>query len=372
MDASLYHPLYLWVTGALAAITAFSYIGSNERNLPSDESETLKTQFPLILLYGLILAIFLGGRPISGRYFGDTSNYAHTYDQIDVLTFKLDFTGEWVWELIAYLCVKMHMDVNQWFTVIDLIYFTTVITAGAILMPKGPWAAGLFILISLSFYSFGVNGIRNGAACHLLVLGIVMVLRGNYYAGVILAALCFGIHHSTMLPILACAVAMFTWRIPGMLKYVIWFWIASIGISLVAGTQVTEFFTSLGFDDRMSSYNDGEEDMEKFSHAGFRWDFLIYSAMPVVMCWYIAIKKQMADNWFTVLGITYCLCNAFWVMVNRAAYSNRFAYLSWFIYPFVIAYPLFNIKAWENQGEAIGIILLAYTGFTFFMEFVYW
>ena len=59
-------------------------------------------------------------------------------------------------------------------------------------------------------------------------------------------------------------------------------------------------------------------------------------------------------------------------MVIRSSYSNRFAYLSWFIYPIVIAYPLINLPVWEDQDRKTGLILLAYVSFTVFMMAVVW
>ena len=67
-----------------------------------------------------------------------------------------------------------------------------------------------------------------------------------------------------------------------------------------------------------------------------------------------------------------CLCNAFWIMVIRSAFSNRFAYLSWFIYPIVIAYPLVNLRVWDDQDRKTGWILLSYVGFTAVMIAFVW
>ena len=59
-------------------------------------------------------------------------------------------------------------------------------------------------------------------------------------------------------------------------------------------------------------------------------------------------------------------------MVIRSAFSNRFAYLSWFLYPLVIAYPLVNMPLREDQDRLTGLILLAYGGFSAFMWFIFW
>ena len=75
---------------------------------------------------------------------------------------------------------------------------------------------------------------------------------------------------------------------------------------------------------------------------------------------------------FIVICMVYCLCNAFWIMVIRSAFSNRFAYLSWFLYPVVVAYPLVNLEIRDDQDSFTGRILLAYAAFSSFMWFVFW
>ena len=112
-----------------------------------------------------------------------------------------------------------------------------------------------------------------------------------------------------------------------------------------------------------------ENTMKQFSQTGFRWDFLLYSSMPIIMGWYIIFKRRIKVdfNYILLLGV-YIYSNAFWVMVIRASFSNRFAYLSWFIYPLVLAYPLLKFPIWKKkQGLRTGLILLAHFGFTFVM-----
>ncbi len=236
-------------------------------------------------------------------------------------------------------------------------------------MPNKTLLALLFIWSSLSFYTYGVNGIRNGLACHVFILALSYLVDRRYVVGALLCLAAFGIHRSIMLPIAAALVSIFFIKSP---KTAIRFWCISILLSLVAGGAITNFFASLGFDDRMSGYTSAGADMSEFSHTGFRWDFLLYSAMPVWLTWYVAVKGRIRDRVFNILSTTYILSNAFWVMVIASSFSNRFAYLSWFLYPVVIAYPLINLRVWRDQDHKTGLILLAYCGFTLFMELVYW
>jgi len=251
----------------------------------------------------------------------------------------------------------------------------------------------LFFLSAYSTFSFGTNGIRNGCACSMAILAFAIAANQNAVrlalgAGVLLLA--FGIHRSTSLPIAAFIMASFVIKSP---KVAIYFWLASIAISLVAGGAVTSFFAGLGFDDRMSSYANSTENASQFSHSGFRWDFLLYSAMPIWLAWYVTKKAEteramygdtieeaetnitgagrIADahsmRVFNILATTYILANSFWVMVIKASFSNRFAYLSWFLYPIVIAYGVIRLHIWEDQDKKAGLILLAHAGFSLVM-----
>ena len=127
-----------------------------------------------------------------------------------------------------------------------------------------------------------------------------------------------------------------------------------------------------GFDDRLEGYLI-DVDHSGFSHTGFRWDFILYSIMPIWLGYYILVKKGIRNRIYEVLISTYVLANAFWVMIIRAHFSDRFAYLSWFLYPIVIAYPLFSIDVWgHKQGRIARNILYAHLSFTIFMNLIYY
>ena len=116
------------------------------------------------------------------------------------------------------------------------------------------------------------------------------------------------------------------------------------------------------------SYMTGVLDAESnFSSIGFRWDFVLYSASAVFAGYYFIIKRGFKDSFYTHLWGTYMIANAFWILVIRANFSNRFAYLSWFLMAIVIAYPMFKVKFWNNHYQIIGRIFFAYYLFTYYM-----
>ena len=365
MDALLYQPIFLTVTGAASYILVAQYMSS-----PSSLLRQQQRSMALPLIMSLIFVFWLGGRPLSARAFGDTVNYALEYATMEAsgVSVSMNWNNEWIWRMLMTACKSSGMSVWGFFTVVEAGYILSALWAVKRFLPTNPMLGMLFVWTSLMFFTFGVNGLRNGLACHIMLLAMSFFFDDKYVAGLALCLLAFGIHRSVMLPI----AAMFAGRyIVRDFRYAIVFWVASIFVSLIMGGAITNFFASLGFDDRMSSYNTTEY-AESFSNTGFRWDFLLYSSFPVLMGWYVCVRKGIRDDWYRTLCATYCLSNAFWVMVIRAAFSNRFAYLSWFMYPLVIAYPLINLPVWEDQDRKTGMILAAYCSFSLFMQVVYW
>lgn len=364
MHPSLFAPVYLYASCFICLIVSLQYINSPNYSLQEKGNNYI---FPLII--SIILSLWLGNRAHSGAYFGDTNNYALIYKLLDTNTFTIDWSKEWIWDWLMKSCKVLNFDATDFFILIEFGYTLSVLWAIIRFTPQNPMLGMLFVWSSLFFYSYGINGIRNGLACHILLLALSFILDSKYIIGSLLCLISFGIHKSTMLPIAAIATGLL---FKDKVKYAIYIWLVSIPLSLIAGGAATNFFSSLGFDDRMSSYTNANADMSVFSSSGFRWDFLFYSCFPVIMAWYICIKRKIKDNWYNVICITYCLCNAFWILVIRASFSNRFAYLSWFIYPIVIAYPLINLPIWEDQDKKTGMILLAYCSFTFMLNTLYY
>ena len=201
----------------------------------------------------------------------------------------------------------------------------------------------------------------------VLLAMALLATRKKHFVAVVLMLMAFFIHRSSMLPTAMAVASLFFIKDT---KLALRFWYASIALSLLTGRLFEQIFASLGFDDRMSSYTaNGTGDVLS---SGFRWDFLLYSAFPVWMIWYVTQYRKFRSPEYSIFANTYLLCNAFWILVIRASFSNRFAYLSWFIYPIVIAYPLMRMNLWKNQDRRTAIIFFFYTGFTFFMFFVYY
>ena len=146
-------------------------------------------------------------------------------------------------------------------------------------------------------------------------------------------------------------------------------WLAAIVVSLTFGETITNILSLVSYDERLTSVGQkGEEVALEWGvelENRFRWDFLLYSIMPILIGAYTLFVRKVYNNTYLILLGTYIYANAFWVIVIRDLFSNRFAYLSWYLYPIVVAYPLFNLPVFEkNHSQKAAWILVAHFGFT--------
>lgn len=228
------------------------------------------------------------------------------------------------------------------------------------------WFFGfLFLAASFSFWSYGTNGIRNGMAGSFFLLGIS---RDKRLWQIVLITMAVSIHKTMLLPS-AAFVFVNLYNKP---KFVLIIWLLTIPISLFNGEFFEEIFSYIGFgeDNRLESYLMTEASQDRFNEVGFRWDFLLYSSIAVIAGWYFIFKRKFNDKVYSWLFTIYVLANAFWILVIRANYSNRFAYLSWFIIALLVIYPLLKQKFFVSQNSVIGVILVLYFSFTFIMNVV--
>ena len=320
-----------------------------------------------IFIYALVFIIVVGFRPVH-HAFGDTINYASTYSSYGQISERISTARDSLFYSFMWLCSQF-MSVSWFFFIIESLYIVPIVIGCYRLLRKNADIGILFCFAAFSFFTYGVNGIRNGVALSLVFLAI-SYFRGPVWNKVICAILSLlgiAIHASAALPVVCMVAASFI-RKP---KWFFYFWGVSILVSLIAGNAVSNMFAGLGFDERLSDYILVDVDDNAFSHVGFRWDFLLYSSAPILLGWYV-IKKRVYDNTYLLLLGTYILANAFWIMVIRAEYSNRFAYLSWFLYPIVLVYPLLKLRLWpKTQGQKSSLIMMAHLAFTLIMVFIH-
>ena len=198
-----------------------------------------------IFLLTAAFILIVGLRPVD-KAFGDTVNYAYIYEILGGASSLRDILpgDEILFNSLMFYCSKV-MDVSFFFLIVEVIYVVPIYIACRKLAGNNSGIMMLFCFAAFSFFSYGVNGIRNGMACSLIILALSLI-QGSTKDKIICAILCvlaIGSHKSTALPVICMLLALYIKK-P---RVMFLFWLGSILLSLVAGSQIENFFVSLGF-----------------------------------------------------------------------------------------------------------------------------
>ncbi|MFH4965333.1 EpsG family protein [Gaetbulibacter sp. M235] len=324
-----------------------------------NDTKTLIFNKVAALFLFITILVYIGSRPINGIFI-DMTTYVHIFERYKYGLFEInDDIG---FSYFILFCTKV-MTVQWFFFISACIYIVPLYSACKRWFPDYYFFAFLLFVGSFSFFPYGVNGIRNGMATSLFILAISYCGK-NFYWMLFYLALSISFHTSLLLPMVAF---LLTFYLTDSKKYV-FIWVLSIFLSISMGEIWTELFAGVGFgDDRFNEYLTAD-----YGHSGgFRYDFLIYSAIPMGLALYFKFKKGFNDVTYDRILHTYMITNAFWIMIIRANYSNRFAYLSWFLMAVVVIYPLLKGNLWTRQFIKTGVVILLYYGFTYGMFLYY-
>lgn len=351
--------IWLNVTSVIALLYAIYLCSKDDKQLLKGSSINL-----ISLIIIVLTTIYIGTRPITS--YGDTYLYTLEFNLVQSGAWSGFKTGnkEPFFNFIRTTCVEL-TDASGWLFTVSIFYVLGMAIGSYRFLPKHILIILIFLFTSFSFWGYATNGIRNGMATSIAIVGLSFFMRTKIelIIGYMLLFLAMMTHKSCLLVIVAASAALFLRNT----KTNITIWLFCILLGLLFQEQFKALFSGLIDDGRMASYLNEEVSTEMFSKTGFRWDFLLYSALPIFIGRYAIAKQKIEDKTYTFILHTYIFSNAFWVLINSAAYSNRFAYLSWFLYPIVLIYPFCKFKFLQNQSVALGLLLICMTAFTYFM-----
>lgn len=317
------------------------------------------------LLLMLLCAIVIGIRP-NWHGFVDSRNYIRVIEFLQGEYFVFDFDAQNILfdNLLCWIASKS-WSWTSFFVIIAFIYFGGIFIAVKKMFPRDVLFAFLVYLAAFSTFSYATNGIKAGAAASLFL--VALAYRDKKWVSYLFVALSYGFHHSMQLLVAAYIIVSLVKK-P---KYYLWLWCVSL---LVAALHIT-FFQELfaGFtDEQGAQYLIADQSEESAYLTGFRLDFIIYSAVPVLLGWYWIFKRGLKSEKYNFLYNLYLLANSVWMLCMYASYTNRIAYLSWQLLPIVLIYPFLNERLSPNQYRTVGVIALGHLAFTLFMEFIYY
>lgn len=362
MLGQFYQPIYLFVVLCLSLNVYFRYKG-----VSGNTTITYKTTtFSVILV--LLCILFIGTRP---DWFGftDSRNYIHSYNLMEGEPFSFNINAEnLLFDNIFQYYASDSLGWRSFFLFISTIYFGTAFLGIRKLFPDNTLPAYLIFLAAFSTFSYATNGIKAGAAASLFIWA--MGYQKNLLICVPLILLSWGFHHSMQLPVFAFIITLLFKKS----KYYYYGWIVCFLMAIAHVGVFAEFFAAYT-DERGAVYllNTGQNMYDFGGKGGFRLDFVIYSAIPVVIGYIVEIKKKAkVSTVYRQLIHLYVLVNSVWMLCMYGTFTNRVAYLSWFLYPIVLIYPILNENCFKNRYRLFSNVMIFHLLFTVFMVMVYY
>ena len=315
--------------------------------------------FSVIII--LFTVLFIGLRDPWGafKYLGDTQAYTRMFSNAEMPKFLA--SRDFGFDLFMYICFKV-MSVQVFYLLCALLYVILPYLSFKKWFDRRAWLALLVYITAMSFWAFGINGLRNGLSAAFFIYALSFIKQPVKMAFWFILAVSF--HKSMLLPVFSFLATYYL----NNTKVLIYIWLCSIPISYFFGNSlemyISGLFNSIGFvDKRIDSLFANE--IEGISiNRSFRLDFILYSSIAVLLGYYYVVKRKFWDVLYTRMLNTYLLSNTVWIFMIYGTYTNRTAYLSWFLMPVVLVYPLLKKIMLKRQTNFIFLIIIGSLMFT--------
>ncbi len=309
----------------------------------------------LALILAVVVACFLGFSPIPWNTEADKEVYA-----LGFLNHMVPENGkELVFAWYTYIIGCFTDNETIYFLITAVIYTFNYYFASKKINKSASFLILLMSLTSFFFYGYGVNTIRAGLAASFFLLAFANINKP--WRSILYLVIATNIHSSMLLPTV-CLVTSYFYKNS---KICLLIWVLSIPLSLMFGTSIENLLSNVLRDERVNYLSVGQSETQY--ETGFRIDFILYSFSAVFMGALYIFKYKYRDAFYTCLYRTYLLTNIFWILVIRANFSDRFAYLSWFMMPFIFIYPLTKNVNIKNKRIWIVSTLACSEFFIFFL-----
>lgn len=304
----------------------------------------------------IIMGVLMGLTPVEEG--ADKYNY-----MMEFLGMYEERTSEPAWMLYNYVCKQLFGSVFVFFFIFtSLLYSFLYFYIASKLFPKS--AIGYFLILTfgaLGFAGYGSNTIRAGISIVLFLYAICVPTKNWIRLVIILFSLLT--HKATIIPICAYFVTyLFN-------KRKVWelFWLLCLLLSVI-NVDLSSLFEKVGFvDDRVDRYADSIGGTNDYG-SQFRYDFLIYSLVPILISNIWMNRYKYINAFYTHVYRMYLFSNAIWLLAIRIAFSDRLAYLSWFLMPLLVLYPILsNGVRIRNAQRYVAFLMGIFIGLNVFL-----
>jgi len=323
-----------------------------------------------VLLTIIIAICFIGFRNPYGswRYFGDTYNYTRKF-----LEMKYNPNWESNKDFGFYFYMKLiskTLDVTYFYLISAALYVGLPYYSFIKWLKEYSFFALVLYISSMSFWGFGINGLRNGLATSIFIFSLSFLDKKWIMYAIIFIAISF--HKSILLPTAALTLILFYNNTERLIKI----WLFSIPLSFVLGRKIQSLLSTVVassgdlIDERAGNLVAASAEDLPVTSSSFRVDFIIYSGAIIYLGYYFIFVKKLSSDFYVKIFNIYIVANTVWILLIYAPFTNRTAYLSWFLMPILIAYPIIESQKLNNQAHFMLVALVANLSFTWLLFFI--
>ena len=373
IPAILYKDVYLYIITLLTIIYTSRHLRNHFMEPNSGPYLKRIENISPALVLTIFMIIFIGSRPIS-FVFADMTGYAQAMEDGRYEGLEIGLTKNFIFQPMMGFLSSHGASKQTPIVLLAIINFMATLIAFRKFFPKDTYLTMLVFFAAFQTFAGATNGLKAGCAGALFLVALAFYKENNllFYTFIFLS---LGFHHSMMLPIGATFLSIHYKKTK---KYIL-FWFLCLITSILHITFFQDLFGEnlSDFDEHGANYllmNATSIESGYTGKTGFRYDFVIYSIIPILLFNYIKKQKGKISDTYTFLINIYIFTNAVWLLCMYANYTNRIAALSWILYPIIIIYPFVKeIKRWNTNNDFnLCLVVLIHLSFTLFMHFVYY
>lgn len=335
MLGEIYYYIYLFVLG----IVLF-HAGNKYLTIDVGSFSQPRSNFSGAIWLLVFCILFIGLRPVH-EAFSDMVGYDISYTQLLNRNWRFSLDSQNIlFDNFFSLSASVGIPSTIWFTMMAAIYFISMFLACRKLFPSDYYFAYIVCLTAFSTFSYATNGIKAGAAASIFLLALAY--KDKFWLTILLSLISWGFHHSMSVIL----VAYFLSSCIKNTKLYFLGWTVAMVLAILNVTCFQGIFARFTDESGARYLLATEFDSEAYL-TGFRIDFLLYSVVPIIVAFWMIFKKKVYSEEYNIWVRMYLMTNAVWLLCMNASFSNRIAYLSWFMYPIVLIYPYLAVS-WSN------------------------
>ena len=363
VPAIYYHDIFLFVVSLMTIILCTQYAGYTSNRWTSAKKSSWKGVF----LFTLFMVVFIGLRPRS-EIFADMMGYVTATEEgwwdIDDIRWDTNY----LFVPLMFFLSSLHASGEVAMLVLAFIYFGAAMLATSKIFPKDKLLAMVVYCGAFITFANATNGMKAGCATALFLCAVAYF--ENKIASILFLFLSLGFHHAAQLLLVVYVICYFYRKHS---VYLV-FWCICL---LLAILRITYFQTLFGAwtDDHGAEYlliEATNRDSGFGGKTGFRYDFVLYSLVPIVLGYYAIYKKNIRNNHYIFMLNVYTLTNAIWMLCMYAPFTNRIAALGWGLYSILILFPVLQPEWHKKNNNVVQIVAYSHLGFTLIMYYIYY